>query len=205
MTPAQKEIVSHLLKGGYMLKWLSHSGEKCYRLYDPKGTPLRNCNERTVKKIDRFLEGSIYKKDSAGRITLNLSVVRKVDGRKNIKKQYKKLKKQKMNNNLTFGQAIEAVKEGKLIAREGWNGKGMFVFMRPEQKLALTVLLGTVATLPNGVKNHYELKYRPITAENNPVITFTAYLCMKAADDTIVNGWLASQTDMLANDWCILN
>lgn len=35
-------------------------------------------------------------------------------------------------------------------------------------------------------------------------IKFTAYLCMKAADDTVVNGWLASQTDMLANDWVIV-
>ena len=35
-------------------------------------------------------------------------------------------------------------------------------------------------------------------------IKFTAYLCMKAADGTVVNGWLASQTDMLANDWMIV-
>ena len=35
-------------------------------------------------------------------------------------------------------------------------------------------------------------------------IKFTAYLCMKAADGTVVNGWLASQTDMLASDWMIV-
>lgn len=33
---------------------------------------------------------------------------------------------------MKFGEALEAVKEGKLIARSGWNGKGMFVFQRPE-------------------------------------------------------------------------
>ena len=32
-------------------------------------------------------------------------------------------------------------------------------------------------------------------------VKFTSYLCMKAADGSIVNGWLASQTDMLAKDW----
>lgn len=32
---------------------------------------------------------------------------------------------------MKFGEALEAVKEGKLIARSGWNGKGMFVFQRP--------------------------------------------------------------------------
>lgn len=29
---------------------------------------------------------------------------------------------------LTFGEAIEAVKKGELACREGWNGKGMFIF-----------------------------------------------------------------------------
>lgn len=37
--------------------------------------------------------------------------------------------------NLNFGAAIEAVKQGKLIARKGWNGKGMFVFQRPSDEL----------------------------------------------------------------------
>lgn len=44
----------------------------------------------------------------------------------------------------------------------------------------------------------------PPTLEDVPV-KFTAYLCMKAADGSIVNGWLASQTDMLAEDWTILD
>ncbi|WP_262482542.1 DUF2829 domain-containing protein [Bacteroides neonati] len=39
--------------------------------------------------------------------------------------------------------------------------------------------------------------------KKDDVVKFTAYLCMKAADGTIVNGWLASQSDMLANDWMI--
>ena len=69
---------------------------------------------------------------------------------------------------LNFGQAIEALKQGKRVARKNWNGKGMFIFMRPADELN------------------------------------TAYLCMKAADGTIVNGWLASQTDMLSEDWAIL-
>ena len=32
-------------------------------------------------------------------------------------------------NNLTFGQAIEALKSGKRVSRKGWNGKGMFLFI----------------------------------------------------------------------------
>lgn len=35
---------------------------------------------------------------------------------------------------MKFGEALEAVKEGKLIARSGWNGKGMFVFQRNDRR-----------------------------------------------------------------------
>lgn len=109
----------------------------------------------------------------------------------------------KKENNMKFGEALEAVKKGKLIAREGWNGKGMFVFQRPADDLPLTVLLGA-KSLPNKLKDYYELKHQPFSDNNIPKIKFTAYLCMKSADDTVVNGWLASQSDMLAEDWTIL-
>lgn len=107
-------------------------------------------------------------------------------------------------NKLTYGEALEAAKQGKLISREGWNGKGMFVFKRPEDTLNIGVLLG-LRSLPKNVKDYYEGKHQPIVNADDVKVTFTAYLCMKAADDTIVNGWLASQTDMLSNDWCILD
>lgn len=107
-----------------------------------------------------------------------------------------------MTENLNFGTAIEAAKEGKLIARKGWNGKGMFVFQRPEDVLTME-FIPKVKSLPDSVKKWLE---NNVTPDNNLTgeIKFTAYLCMKAADGSIVNGWLASQTDMLAEDWCII-
>jgi hypothetical protein len=107
-------------------------------------------------------------------------------------------------NKVNFGTALEAVKQGKLIAREGWNGKNMFVFQRPEDELDIDMIINKVKSLPQSVKNYYDVN----TKQNllHPVkIKFTAYLCMKAADGSIVNGWLASQTDMLAEDWTILD
>jgi hypothetical protein len=106
--------------------------------------------------------------------------------------------------NLTFGQAIEALRIGKRASREGWNGKGMFLFIRPAFKTNLIEMLG-FNSIPKNVKDYYELKHQPSSIENNPEITFSGYICMKAADDSIVNGWLASQTDMLAEDWCVLD
>lgn len=49
---------------------------------------------------------------------------------------------------MKFGEALEAVKEGKLIARSGWNGKGMFVFQRPEDWLSTDTIVNRVKSLP---------------------------------------------------------
>ena len=115
-----------------------------------------------------------------------------------------------MLENLSFGAALEVAKAGGRIARQGWNGKGMFVFMRPADELNVEFVVDKVKSLPQSVKDYYlqdivdrEGNRIPVAEGDN--IKFTAYLCMKAADGTIVNGWLASQTDMLSNDWCALD
>lgn len=75
---------------------------------------------------------------------------------------------------MTFGQAIEALKAGERVARQGWNGKGMWLGLH----------VGTF------VREGAELEY-------------SAYIMMKTADNKLVP-WLASQTDMLAEDWEVL-
>lgn len=101
----------------------------------------------------------------------------------------------------TFGQALESLKRGHLVARKGWNGKGMFIFMRPEDSLPTNMIVNQVKLLPESFKRWVANNHGDSETDR---IKFTAYLCMKAADGTIVNGWLASQTDMLANDWVIV-
>ena len=101
----------------------------------------------------------------------------------------------------TFGQALESLKRGHLVARKGWNGKGMFIFMRPEDSLPTDMIVNQVKSLPESFKRWVANNHGDSETDR---IKFTAYLCMKAADGTIVNGWLASQTDMLANDWVIV-
>lgn len=103
---------------------------------------------------------------------------------------------------MNFGQAIEAVKNGKLAARKGWNGKGMFIFMRPKCELDADTVVNKVQSLPELVKKWVAENYGDSPSDK---IKFSEYLCMKAADGTIVNGWLASQTDMLSEDWTILD
>ena len=83
---------------------------------------------------------------------------------------------------MNFGQALAILKQGKRVARQGWNGKGMFVFLVPgsEFKVNRPPLLGIY-------EEGTEIKYCP-------------HIDMKTADGSIVP-WLASQTDVLAEDW----
>ncbi len=84
--------------------------------------------------------------------------------------------------NLTFSQALEFIKAGEKMCRAGWNGTGMFVFLVPGSHFQVNrpPLLGIY---PEGT----EIDYQP-------------HIDMKTADGTIVP-WLASQSDLLAEDW----
>lgn len=98
--------------------------------------------------------------------------------------------------NLTFGEAIEAVKLGHSIQRAGWNGKGMYVFLN---KGSVSVDLWDTMQSFGGVSSaHFEVG-------DKDTLVRMPNLNMKAADGSIVTGWLASQTDILAEDWQIVN
>ena len=75
---------------------------------------------------------------------------------------------------LSFGHAIYALKQGERVARAGWNDKGMWLYR------------------VNGNSN-----FSDVTFEHLP------FFAMKTADNKCVP-WLASQTDMLADDWQIV-
>lgn len=79
----------------------------------------------------------------------------------------------------TFGEAVEALKQGKRITRAGWNGKDMWlVLIKP------------------GNAMHISSKG-----------SFPMQECvgMKTANNLMQPGWLASQADILADDWLILD
>ena len=96
-----------------------------------------------------------------------------------------------MQQNKTFGDAIEALKQNKRVARAGWNGKNMFLFLLPA---------GTVPT-----KAIHDSKLRQVIESQLDGETFEALgtIRMFTADKKILTGWLASQTDILAEDWVI--
>lgn len=83
---------------------------------------------------------------------------------------------------MNFGQALEAVKAGSKIARTGWNGKGLFIFLVPGSifKVNRAPLLGIY---PEGTE-----------------ITYGPHLDVKQADGS-VSTWAPSIVDALAEDW----
>lgn len=96
---------------------------------------------------------------------------------------------------MTFGDAIAALKAGKRVARVGWNGKGMWL-----------VYMSGMSLLPFNTQGT-ERKVNDRTAkwigEDTPLETLP-YIAMWTADKRWLPGWLASQTDMLAEDWVIV-
>ncbi len=85
---------------------------------------------------------------------------------------------------MNFGQAIEALKQGKKVARKGWNGKGMFLYYVPS------------ASYPPST----DIAKEAFSGQDVP---YGAYIAMKTAQGNVVP-WLASQTDVLAEDWEVI-
>ncbi|WP_304039085.1 DUF2829 domain-containing protein [Fibrobacter succinogenes] len=86
-----------------------------------------------------------------------------------------------------FDWAIQQIKAGRKVQRKGWNGKGMFITLQQGSTVDGELMRNAPA------KEFYTGKKCNIAP----------HIDMKAADDTYVVGWLASQTDMLADDWQI--
>ena len=99
-----------------------------------------------------------------------------------------------MNEKMDFGDAIRAMKQGKKVARTGWNGKGMW--------LCIPLCNGPREIPANGIWGKPNEEY---AEKNGGTVKVMPYITMKAADGSIVMGWLASQTDMLSEDWCIVD
>jgi hypothetical protein len=93
---------------------------------------------------------------------------------------------------MTFGLALEALKKGHKVARAGWNGKSMW----------LSLSGNSVRPIPSGSfwseNNAAYARSQGGQANVLPCIT------MKTATGEILMGWLASQTDMLSDDWMIV-
>lgn len=83
---------------------------------------------------------------------------------------------------MNFGQALEIMKNGGLIAREGWNGKGMFVY------------------LVEGGNYKVQMECVKPFADKNDTLKYNPYMAIKNVNGTI-STWVPSVNDCLAEDW----
>ena len=85
----------------------------------------------------------------------------------------------KLTDGMTFGLAIEALKKGYKVARAGWNGKGIFIELQEPTELSkMTHAYIYIDT--TGLQSNNDKAPRSLVP------------------------WLASQTDMLSDDWQIV-
>lgn len=93
---------------------------------------------------------------------------------------------------MDFGDAIRALKAGKRVCRAGWNGKGMW--------LALSCSGGRL-TPAQAFWSPHNAEFARSQEHLNGHAMVLPCITMKTATGEILMGWLASQTDMLAEDW----
>lgn len=96
--------------------------------------------------------------------------------------------------NLNFGQALEALKAGKLVARNGWNGKGMFIVKQIPAVIGLDII-PKMQSLPQSAKEELINRDMPISYENQMLIVNAS----GRADS-----WVPSSSDCFAEDWIVL-
>lgn len=90
----------------------------------------------------------------------------------------------------TFGMALEWLKRGYRVARCGWNGKGMYLWLLPAAS----------------VKAEWckEPHLKELAEKAGGEVECLGSIRMKTSDGKVLTGWLASQTDMLAEDWFVV-
>lgn len=91
-----------------------------------------------------------------------------------------------VNTGISFGHALYLLKKGYKVARQGWNGKNMFIYIQK----------GTTITK--------DMARNEVLKEIDGDIAINSHIDMKTADNKIMIGWSANQLDMLSNDWVIV-
>lgn len=85
---------------------------------------------------------------------------------------------------MNFSKALELLKQGKKVARNGWNGKGQFVYF---------VAGGNYPAQMDAIKGVFE----------NDLVPYRPYMALKTAQGDVAT-WVPSVSDILAEDWIVI-
>lgn len=93
-------------------------------------------------------------------------------------------------DSMTFGFAIEALKKGLKVARKGWNGKGMYLWLKPAVRIKSDWCKDPIL--------------KEIVDANGGETEGLGTICMKTADNKVLTGWAPNQIDTLSDDWILV-
>ena len=95
------------------------------------------------------------------------------------------MKMEEAKENFSFGEAIRLLKRGHKVSRRGWNGKGQFIYY----------------VSPGNYKPCTDAARTIVNEDGN--VPYRDYIAIYTVQGTVVP-WVASQTDILAEDWYIV-
>lgn len=96
-------------------------------------------------------------------------------------------------DSMNFGMALAAIHKEHKVARRGWNGKDMFIYLQEGSSMPFQLAR-------NPVLREYAESVKP-----GLEVPILPHIDMKTANGSILIGWQATQTDMLSNDWFIVD
>lgn len=88
---------------------------------------------------------------------------------------------------ITFGKALELLKQGKIVARQGWSSKNMSIWLAPK-----------ITLLTSECKDDH---LKQLAIDNGGSISCLASIRFRNAEGRVLLGWTATQSDLLAEDW----
>ena len=114
-----------------------------------------------------------------------------------------------MENNKTYGDAVEALKQNKRVTRKEWNEKGRFVFRQIPTDIPSHVV-PNMQSLPQSVKDEFKRRFDEISSSPNiypksayEIHYLNQYAIVNSSNE--INSWSPSVADCEAEDWIILD
>ena len=98
------------------------------------------------------------------------------------------------------------------MQREGWNGKGLFIFQQIPAEIDVKRTVSKMQSLPQSVKNEFERRFIDNKLENDLNYSESIYGSIRYKNqfavvypDNTIHGWVESPSDTLEEDWVVLD
>ena len=113
-----------------------------------------------------------------------------------FEKTYEKVEEGKESENLNFGEVIEILKQGGLVRRKGWNGKGLFVIKQVPAHIESDII-PRMQSLPQSAKDRI--------LKGKGFVDYTSQCLIYNENTGRADSWVPSVSDIFAEDWEVVH